>query len=561
MPRPPAPAPELRASRDLPGLHALDRPTLTPRLRVPEPPEPTVEDAPPPAIPTPKTFEELAKAIEALQGRAAPEEEPEREPDAPPAAEAAEDHPGFAAEIAPALTSEEFLQSRVRHCFEEVSMIGMQRAPLLGDPWRASLILERRMLASIDAIVAMGPASVALIEPLVLDSPAKDAARVFGTGMVMGCLLGRDAFAVAERAFLAFEVGDPASAAAFAGALKLVPHPSLPVVMRAWLADADPARRALAIDVLGYRRLAAVDELARAAADEPLVAAAALPHYAVTRHGGVTPAIQAALASESLPLRQSAWLAMAITSDLRAAAVLRTELAGGAGVPAALPLAIVGDARDAALLLERAVATQDPTLITAVGWAGAATAIPVLIELLRRVTDDEVKLTVAYALERITGAEMYEQTLVPPEKILVPDAPEPDLAGELAPPPARLAALGDPRDLPGDGAPDLLDQPTVDHARWLAYWREKEAHFQPALRFRRGWPYTPLVSLRELDRWRCTPGERRLLQRELIARTGRWVHFDPHDFVVVQEASLREWEPFVQRASGQPGAWSMPSPR
>jgi hypothetical protein len=460
------------------------------------------------------------------------------------------------------VTAEAFLRSRVRHCFEEVSMIGIQRAPLLGDPWRASLALERRMLAAVDAIVAMGPASVAAVESIVMDAPAKDAAHVFGAAMIMGCLTGRDALAAAERVFIAFELGDPEAAAGFAGALKLVPHPSLPLVMRTWLADPDPARRAVAIDVLGYRRLANADELARAAVDEPGVAAAALPHYARTRGPGVADALSAALASSTLALRQSAWLAMALTADPRAPGVLRAEMAGDNAVHAALPLAIVGDAKDASELLERAFATRSKAFITAVGWAGAATAIPSLIALLQVLADDELKLAVAYALDRITGAGLVERTLVPPDQVMVPDVAEPALPGEIAPQPKHLAALvSDPRDLPGDGAPDTLDQPTVDPARWLAFWKERETHFDPKGRFRRGWLYTPLVSLREIDRWRCTPGERRTLQRELAARAGAWVHFDPHDFVVVQERSIEEWEPVARHASGQPGAWTWPAAR
>ena len=80
-------------------------------------------------------------------------------------------------------------------------------------------------------------------------------------------------------------------------------------------------------------------------------------------------------------------------------------------------------------------------------------------------------------------------------------------------------------------------------------------------RYRMGQPYTPLVSLRELDVAKRTPGERRLLQRELLIRTGTLVRLDPRDFVQVQEEALRDWQAPARAASNAPGRWSRPPPR
>jgi hypothetical protein len=107
----------------------------------------------------------------------------------------------------------------------------------------------------------------------------------------------------------------------------------------------------------------------------------------------------------------------------------------------------------------------------------------------------------------------------------------------------------------------MLEQPSTDPARWQAYWSEAGRNYEGPARYRRGAAYTPLVSLTELDQGRCTPGERRLLQRELIVRTGSYVPFDPHDFVVVQEQALAAWRPIAQRASSAPGRWVRPARR
>jgi hypothetical protein len=563
VPRPPIPAPDQRASIDVPRLHTIDRPSLAPTVKFPGWVPPVDETAPPP-IPKPRTVAELKAAVEEMHKRneedqkreAAAKEKPKPKNDQPEPAED-EPPPGFAIELPPVLTPEAFRKNRTRECFEEVAMIGPQRAPLLGDPWRSAFILERRLLWGLDAIVAMGPGAVAEIEPLVFDSPVKDPTRVFGITMILGCLAGRDALAAAERVFLAFEPGDPACAEQFAAALKLVTHPLLPLTLRTWLADSDPVHRAVAIDVLGYREMATVDELARAAVDAPEVAALALPYFALTSHPGLRDAIEAGLASDSIALREATWTAMSLSAHPQTANVLRKEMEGEHAERAAIPLAIVGDEKDAAKLLEFATARKTRPFINAVGWAGASAAVVPLMAMLTQDLDDDVKLAAAYALERITGAGLWESTLVEPEQIMVPDIPDADV-GEPPPPPRLAPMVSDPRDMPSDGAPDMLEQPTVDVRRWQQYWNDKGPNYNPTGRFRRGWPYTPLIVLRELDTWRCTPGERRTLHRELIVRTGKWARFDIHDFVPVQEESLKAWQPLAASSSGQPGSWTLP---
>jgi hypothetical protein len=566
VPRPREPAPDLRASKDTLMLHSVDGSSLVPTVRVPPPAPPEVDESPPETNPTPATFEDLDAAVAKLRERVearrkAREEkrEAERARLAEERAQAGHDEPppGFVRDVPRVQDEPTFLRGKLRECFEEVAMLGLQRAPLLGDPWRSALFLEQRMLASLDAIVALGPGVYRELEAIVLDSPVKDPSRVFGVAMVFGCLAGRDALAVSERIFLAFEQSDPEHAVRFAEGLKLVPHPLLSVTLRTFLGDSDPAHRALAIDVLAFRRMATLEELAHAAVDAPEVAAAALPYYALTKHPGVPGAIAAALAQEGATpaLREAAWLAMLYAGDHRATSTLVRELGGELGDRAGALLGIAGERRDATKLLD--FLRQEPTRprVTAVGWAGSTEAIPALLNLLDH-EDDAMRLTAAYALDRITGAGLYERAEVAPEEIIVPDPPEPDV-GEPKPQPLAIA-VSDPRDLPAMGAADVVERPTVRRDRWEAYWKEHADKFDANARYRRGHAYTPLVSLHELDSVPCTPGERRLLQRELVVRTGGFVPLDPIDFVVVQEEALKEWEPFATRSSGSPGSWALP---
>lgn len=561
------PPPELRAGVDTPTLHELTRPSLIPVVRVAAPaPAPLAFDTLPP-IPRPETAEALEAAIEELTRRAEARRQAlgarlDPAPTAPvqPAAptSAAEPPPGFAHGRFAAVSAGDFIASRARECLEEIALAGSQRTPLLGDPWRSAKILERRMLAAVDALAALGPRAIARIEPLVLDAPAKDPSRAFGAGMALGCIAGRDAIAAAERVLRHLGPGDPEIAAAFAGALKLVPNPALPLALRTLLGDPEPACRALAIDVLAYRGLATPAELVQGARDPaPSVAAAALPALALLMSPELHDVIDRALAADDPELCEAAWLAMVLGHHPRATSALSAGLSGHGGARAAVLLAIAGDERDAAALIERLRAAPSPALAGAVGWAGAPDGVPALLDLLDH-RDPATQLAAAYALDRITGARLYEEVEVEPEAIDVPEIEEPDV-GE--PGPQRLTrALSDPRDLPSEGAGELLTRPTVRAEAWRAHWAERLQDIQPLARYRRGHPYTPAVSLWELDAWPASPGERRLLQRELVVRTGHVVRFDPHDLVVVQEEALRRWEPLAQRASAAPGGWSR-SPR
>ncbi|WP_437282032.1 hypothetical protein WME90_16165 [Sorangium sp. So ce375] len=565
-PAPPIDLPPILASRDRPRLHAVQRASIVPQIKVPEPPPAELVAKPPPPIPPPRTFEELKAAVEALKQQApAPGALPAAAEVRPPAARPDEGAahpapPGFAQEIGAAIDDLAFLRARARECFEEVAMVGMQRAPLLGDPFRGALVLERRMLAAIDVIAAIGAPAIEHVPRLVADAPVKDASVGFASAMVLGCFAGRDALAAAELALLR-SGKDRAFIDALGAALKLVPHELLPLALRSLLREPEPLVRAMAIDVLAYRGLATEDELVAAASDDAVpVAACALHHLGCTPGPRLPELIQRALAAPDPALREAAWTAMALSDHPHAPLALRAALDEAEGADAAaLLLALAGDEADARLLASRAVEAPRRGLIFAVGWAGAAAAVPLLIDLLERDVDEDVKLAAAYALERITGAGMWEEVAVKDEEIFVSDPPEPDV-GE--PRELKLAQLvSDPNDLPEAPAPEMAEQPTVDAARWRAFWRERCQGWDMSARYRRGRPYTPEVVLDELDTGRVTPGERRQLQRELIIRTGQLVRFDPHDFVVVQEEAIQAWRPIAARASSAPGRWTRPRRR
>ncbi|MEZ4446732.1 MAG: hypothetical protein R3B72_47075 [Polyangiaceae bacterium] len=557
--RGPTAAPDLVVSTDVPRLHRVDRPSLHPRILV-EAPAPVYEVVPP-DITRPKSFDELRDKVKALQASAVAKLAPKSEGTGtlpPPPPEAIDEHrPGFVPDVAPAISELDFVHGQVRECFEEVAMVGMQRAPLFGDPWRFAQILENRMLRAIDRIAGLGAAALMRLEPLVLDSPVKDPSRVFAVGMITGCFGGRDALAVAERIFLDFEVTDPSCRHELGAALKLVPHDLLPLTLRSWLADSDSRHRALAIDVLAYRGLVTEAELVQAAMDEDrLVSGVALPYLALARSKAIVDAIESDRArplGEDDDLR-GRWLAMILSGHRGTPQILAEAIDGPHGDAAAMLLALYGDEGDANRLLERCQAGPRPGLLHAVGWAGDGAAIEPLMAMLDH-DDEEIAVAAAFALERLTGAHLIVETEVEVEDIVAPIPPDPDV-GET-PGPKLVRTVSDPRDLPPEPSTETVERPTTNRSAWQVWWQDEQRDYVRGRRYRHGKPYVPSLSLVELDEGRATLPERRALHWELVVRTGEVVRFDPHDFVVVQEASLAEWRRVAQRG-GNPGRWHRP---
>ncbi|HTJ82236.1 MAG TPA: hypothetical protein VL400_10960 [Polyangiaceae bacterium] len=556
-----APTREIVASVEEPPLFRIDRPCLGPVIEV----APPRAAAPPPA--SPLSLEGLspsekmaavrehaararASAAEKREAReasrlerAAARRKPEEEPP-----------PGFVAGKHVALDRDALVVRRGRELFEEVVIGGLHRTPLIGDAWRTMDVVDKRIWRAIDALAALGPRAIGQIERLVVDAPAKDPARGFALAAIGGSFEGRDMLAAAERAYRFLGPADPEVARHVGAALRLTRHPDLPVMLRTWLEDDDASVRALAIDVLGHRGLATEEELGAALRSASLdVVAAAVPWATLARNPELRGAIDAHRDTDHDGLaRAIGWaLVMGGAQDGadRLAAMLETERE----TFALLPLAIAGEREHAARLVGLVQKKATSERIVALGYAGPREAIPALITVLSdREAAPDAKIAAAFALQRITGAEVYDDVDLPPEK-LEAETPEDPAGLPDAKPPLRKRLS--PRDQPSDGSPDRMKLPPPRPEPWQTYFEAEGHRFQGAGRFRRGQPYTPASSLLELDGYRITPDERRIAFRELVIKTGQVVPFDPLDYVATQERALDAWAPIAERASSQPGAW------
>jgi hypothetical protein len=555
-------AAELQAGSDLPLLHVVERASLTPSFRAPPVPELELEEEEPVTmLPEPTTFEELAAVAEAARRLAEERIAAQKQRKAPPEAKQpapapTEPPPGFAFAPPAALDEDAFIRRWARECFEEIGMLGLQRAPLAGDDWRACQVLERRLVTAIDALAALGPTAVAHVERLAMDAPVPNPMSVFAIAMIGGSLEGRDALACAERVLYRFGPNDPTVAAPFVAAMKLAPNPFVPSLLRSLYASREPGCRAIAVEVLAYRGWLTPEELTELADEEdPRVLSLALPALAAAhrRDLGRVLTRSLALAHADLRVQAAALDAMALAAHPQAASAACAAAHGALGERALVRLAIVGDEDDARWLLERMQASPTPAAVEAVGWAGLVDAVPALLRLLES-EEQEVKLAAGGALERMLGANLIERIEVLPEALEDVEVTDPDPEPQR-PREALEVLVSDPRHLPPAGSSETIEVASTDLAQWRAYWDEHRRRYDPKLRLRRGQGYSPSVSLYELDKLPLPPEDRRRIHLELAARTGKIARFDTHDFVIVQERSLTVWESLVRTSVETPGSW------
>jgi hypothetical protein len=561
------PAPGLLApSGPLPALHDVARASIAPVYAVAEPLEPP---APPrtidPTLPPKQRLVALKEASARLRQEAAQRRDERRatreaRERTRSEAEATRMAPGLVPGVFSAKTDAEVRKERARDLMLEVAGMGAQRTPLLGDYWRSVTVFDRRMWNAVDAIAALGEDGVLAVEPLFWDLPAKDGPHVFGACFTLGCFAGRDTLLAIERIVRAATAADPSVLGDVVHALTLAPHDGLVALAEEWLTRDLATLRAAGVEILAHRGALSLERLVTLAGDaDPLVATAAL--LGVTMHPdaargapGLSDAVERHADAKAAPLRAATAWATLLGGVAYPLDRLRKRLAAGELDAVAVPFALAADRSDCETLTKLLDGTPTRALIEALGYLGDPTTLPRLVALLEdEATPPEVVRATTFALQRITGAELYEEAELAPDLVDPEDPPDPPLPGQpLASEPRRG---GRDRDPPSAGAKDSLRLPTSDPARWRAFLVENDVVFQGERRLRRGQPYTPERSLEELDTFQITPEERRTLHREIALKTGHTVPLHVGDFVVKQEAALRALGPICRKASSHPGAW------
>ncbi len=558
-----SPARDIAVSQGTPALQRLDRACVAPVVRAPPvlPPAAPAESAVsaeialmPPRERIQKLREHAKQAREAAAGRrdaraqarAQVREASDMSPPPP--------RPGFTKGAHAAISVEAFVRNKARELFEDVAAMGALRAPQLGDHWRGPLSFEQRMLRDLDAFGALGGPALAHVEQLVADAPSKDDTIAFAAAMICGCFEGRDTLAALDRClrFVGLEEAPVRDGAA--RALSLVPHPDLRALLGTWKKDAEPAFRALAFRVLAARGWLDREELVLACGDhEELVASTVFVPAALLDIPDLAALIEQRKDAKTRELREALAWANVLGSTSYPLDKLRAKLDVEEESELVLvPFALAAEEADAAALVDRFARHPTRTLALALGYAGHPAAIAPLVAVLEREVGPELKTAVSFALQRLTGAEIYREVEIPAEK-LEPEMPDDPPLPDGPPPLARL--VGDRRDRPGRGAPDRMTLPSNEPEDWRAFLTEQGPTFEGKQRLRRGKPYTPALSLLELDSYQITPLERQTLHREIVIKTGVALPFDTNDFIATQALRLEALAAPCQRASSHPGAW------
>lgn len=309
----------------------------------------------------------------------------------------------------------EHLQRLGRDCLEDVGVLGGLRRAEPELPWCFAEAFEERLLANVDALVALDA-------PRVADGPrlgvaralwrylrewsVPDPGRAFAFGFVLACA---EAEAGPRWVTLTMRRAPARLARAFEDALALGASPAVPAALAALLqGESEPWR--LVPAVRAWRRRGDVDVAAvvpLALHPDPAVAAEAIGALGDDASPVGASALHELLVGEPVRAAEAA-LALARRGDREGLRHLRAVLAAGASdqalgearAVAARGLAVVGDPRDAEALRAFAVARRDA--LELLGWHGQPSHVGTLLDGLDA-DDDAHRRAAAWGLTRLLG--------------------------------------------------------------------------------------------------------------------------------------------------------------
>lgn len=417
---------------------------------------------------------------------------------------------------------EDHLRWSARDCLSDLAGLSNLRVPLDESSWLTGERFEQRLLASLDALVALGRPAPAVGLPRGWN--VLEQAQRFGTESVIPDVGGQFARALSlccvagdmgvRAALLALRQVDPKTYPGFRDALSLAPNPAIGSLLTELLGRAEKPIVIVALEVLRFRREATFAALLPLTAHlDPAITGAAARGL-----GSVDPAptvIDTLL--RMLEEDDDEGVAVDVATSLlqhglaRGLAIARERLRSGVlserGRLGFLRLvAMAGNASDAKLVHQCLAAT--PRDAELVGWYGHAGLVPWLLSTLEQanrtreagaVTPHALEVATARALERITGAGLH-------------DPVEPNVAY------------------------DFVHGAALRAEAWKQWWLQHGERFAVGLKHRRGAPFAPRATLDELlgpsiprDRLEAT------LELRVVLGPSR---FEPGDWVARQRLVL-----------------------
>ncbi|SAK77935.1 hypothetical protein AWB76_05177 [Caballeronia temeraria] len=394
-----------------------------------------------------------------------------------------------------------FRRHAARECFDTASALRVHREPLADERWQLPARAEQRLLAQINAIVALGPDALALVIRLALDPDLADPGRVFAALLTLGTVddpaLHTQALGIFRRAVMR----SAPEARAAVEALGVCPHPGFDDALAPWLCDPQARIREACVRVLAFRGTLAEAAWHAALRDPDLgVSTAALgAPLAGYEPRACEEALQPCfdmLHAETrvrLALRAGVSIGAARAHDF-ASWCMRGDAPGWAD--AAHCVALFGRAADAPAIA-RLLQGADPRAgIRAAARLGVVDLVPDLLSVLaRHAADSEAAIGARRSIQTITG--------------IACDA-------------------SDARDAKANAR------------ETASLWEQRASHFRYGVRYRDGRALSLALLLELLRDGPGSREERDTLYLEMRAATASRVpRFSVHDFVGVQRQALR----------------------
>lgn len=396
-----------------------------------------------------------------------------------------------------------FRRQAIEECLDTAAVLRAYREPLPGETWMLPRKSEQRLLAQVNAIVALGPDALRWVAALAIDPDIPDPSRVFAALFVLGCVSGDETIGTARAIFDA-AMRHPDESGAAVEALAVSPNPELAACVDRHLTDPRGHARAAAARVLAYRGELSEPWWHRLVRDADLhvvraALAAPLSRFDPERcDDALRPLLEhgdEAIVRPALRAGQSLGLDSARAS---AADIVRS---GTDWADAAACLARFGRLQDARLLrdfLERGSGLDG---CGAAATLGSIDLVETLLQKLDRETDPREKARACASLTHITGLPFAH-----------------DRARE---PSDRL-------------------------------WRDQAPRFQHGVRYRFGEPLGARLLLRCLREPMGRRGARADVYLELQVVAGAGLpRFDPFDFVGVQLEQLDRIDRWLDGAANE----------
>jgi hypothetical protein len=400
-----------------------------------------------------------------------------------------------------------FRAHALRDCLDTLAVLRSYREPLAGEVWTIPVGSERRMLAQVNAMLALGHGALKQVVDLAIDPDLPDPGRVFASLFVLGCNAGSLWLQPMLSILVAAVERSPSEGAAAVEALSLAPNLDVLKGVARLLADERPRLRAAAVRVLSFRAALTPPQWLHAIDDTDgavVMVAASSPLNATDRECCRQPL-------ERLFDHPSEGL---VCAALRAGLALRLE---------------------AAHRRASEISRSDPR------WADALQYLAMF-----GLRADEEAIRVALSgpqwLSAVRAAALAGRTgLVPDLLALLPDVEHGSVQkDEIA------RALTTITGLPFG----IVD----DRASAALLWGRHQDRFDPGRRYRLGEHFHPSVLLRSLwlregvatDTGLHLRGARQQAHLELMSATdGRAPRFSAYDFVARQFVSLQRIESWL----------------